>query len=346
MSSRTLRMLVGTAFLVAACNPGGGTAPTSAPGATDPATTAGTGAVEFELRGSSNVGPDTSFGRATEAFGDCLSEGTNGRAELEMFHSATLGSDAEALELAQTGALDFTATTIYSNVISVGTVFDLPYVFNDEDHWKRVTQGAPGQTIKDAGIPSGIRILSFHLGGWRDTYGNTRIDSVEDLQGLKLRTLQSPAYVQFFQALGAVPTPLAFGEVYLALQQGTLDGAETAIPSMFDAKQHEVSQYVAQTRHGLSSVAWAVSESVWQELPADIQAVITSCDAEATEQQITEHIADATRIDELLQDEHGIEYTQPDLEPLRAVARDTVYPALITDEAQQALLQEVIDLGE
>ncbi|MBA2254501.1 MAG: TRAP transporter substrate-binding protein [Chloroflexi bacterium] len=353
ISGRTMRLLVGTTVLVTACNTGGAT-PTATPKASGPAattapaaaTSAGTGTAEFKLRGANAVGPNTSFGRAYETFADCLSTRTNGRVELEIFHSATLGSDAEALELAQTGALDFTETTIYSNVIKVGTVFDLPYLFNDEEHWKKVTQGAPGQVIKDAGIPSGIRILSFHLGGWRDTYGNKKISSAEDLKGMKLRTLQSPAYVQFFQALGAVPTPLAFGEVYLALQQGTLDGAETALPSMYDAKHYEVSKYVAQTHHGLSSVAWVIAEATWKKLPADIQGVVVACDKEATDQQITEQIADATRIDKELQEEKGIEFTKPDLEPLRAIARDKVYTSLITEEGQKALLQQVIDLGK
>ena len=246
------------AAVVMGCQP----AAPGAGGSPSPGTTGG-GAAEFKLRGANAVGPNTAFGRSYDAFAKCLNERTNGRVELQVFHSAQLGSDAEALELAQTGALDFTETTIYSNVIPIGTVFDLPYVFRDIDHWKKVTQGAPGQQIKDAGIAAGLRILSYDLGGWRDVYGNKKISSVEDLRGQKLRTLQSPAYVELFQALGAVPTPLAFGEVYLALQQKTLDGAETALPSMYDAKHHEVAKYVAQTHHGLSSVAWIIAEATW-----------------------------------------------------------------------------------
>ncbi len=331
-------------MLVSACAGG----PTATPGQATPgqATPASTlGEVEFRLRGSSNVGADTSFGRSYDSFADCLNERTNGRVELEIFHAAQLGSDAEALELAQTGALDFTATTLFSNVIPVATVFDLPFLFRDIDHWQRATQGAPGDTIREAGLPVGIRILSYDLGGWRDIYSNTQVNSAEDLRGLRLRTLQSPAYVELFQELGAVPTPLAFGEVYLALQQGTLDGAETALPSMYDANQHEVTQYVAQTHHGLSSVAWTVSESVWTELPTEIQGAIMSCDEERIEQQVREQLEDMERVDRVLQEDEGMTFTQPDPAPFRQAA-EAVYERLITAEAQQQLLQQVLDLAE
>ncbi len=349
--ARPIRGLALVAVLsLAACSTGGGstTAPSASTGATTaPAsgTPSGPVAAEFKLRGANAVGGDTSFGKAYEMFATCLNERTNGLIELEIFHDAQLGSDAEALELAQNGALDFTETTIYSNIIPLGTVFDLPFVFQDEDHWREVTTGAPGQAVIDAGAGSGIKILSYHLGGWRDTYGNVKIESVDDLKGLKLRTLQSPAYVELFQALGATPVPLAFGEVYLALQQGTLDGAETALPSMYDAKHHEVSKFVAQTHHGLSSVVWVIAEATWDKLPADAQTVVVECDREATDFQVETQLADAERIDRDLQEVEGMEFTQPDLAPFRTVAQDQVYPKLITADDQKALLQQVIDLG-
>lgn len=350
LHARPFRGLALVAVLsLAACSPGGGstTAPSAPAGATTAPTEAPPGPVEaeFKLRGANSVGENLPSGKAYEMFATCLNERTNGLIELEIFHAAQLGSDAEALELAQNGALDFTQTTIYSNIIPVGTVFDLPFLFKDEDHWRAVTTGAPGQAIIDAGTGSGIKILSYHLGGWRDIYGSVKIESVDDLKGLKLRTLQSPAYVELFQALGAVPTPLAFGEVYLGLQQGTLDGAETALPSMYDAKHHEVSKYVAQTHHGLSSVVWAISEATWDKLPADAQAVVVECDREATDFQVTTQLAHAERVDRDLQEVEGMEFTQPDLAPFRTVAQEQVYPKLITADDQKALLQQVIEMG-
>lgn len=318
---------------------------TSTPPSSAPSQGAGPVEAEFKLRGANAVGENTSFGKAYEMFADCLNERTNGLVELEIFHAAQLGSDAEALELAQTGALDFTESTIYSNVIPLATVFDLPFLFKDYDHWVKTWAGEPGKAVKAAAAGTGIKILSADLGGWRDTYGNTKIETADDLKGLKLRTLQSPAYVELFQALGATPTPLAFGEVYLALQQGTLDGAETALPSMYDAKHYEVSKYVAQTHHGLSSVVWAISEATWDKLPANAQEAVVSCDAEATEFQRTTQLEDAERIDKVLQEDEGLEFTQPDLAPFRAAAEE-VWEKLVTAEDQKALLQQVVDLGK
>jgi len=338
--TRTQRALVVLAvgLLVAvACAPAA--TPGAAPGSAKVA-------AEFKLRGAHNASKDVSFGQAHEKFATCLNDKTNGLVELKIFHSAQLGSDAETLELLQNGALDFAGSTIFANVISLATVFDLPFLFNDYQHWLKAVDGAPGKAITDAGIPKGFRILSFHLGGWRDVYTNKKkLVTVDDFKGLKLRTIQSPAYVQLFQQIGAVPTPLAFGEVYLALQQGTLDGAETALPSMWDVKHYEVSKYVAQTHHGLSSVMWAIATKTWDKLPASAQKAVVDCNRTATDFQRVQHLADAERIDKALQSEKKIEFTKPDPAPFRAAAQ-VVHEKLVTANDQKALLQQVRDLGK
>jgi len=279
-------------------------------------------------------------------FAQCVNDRTNGLVDIQIFHSATLGSDAAALELLQNGGVDFTESTIFSNAIPLAAVFDLPFLFKDEAHWAKAVDGAPGKAIADAGIEKGIRILSYDIGGWRDIYGNKKIESADDLKGLKIRTLQSPAYVQLFQAIGATPVPLAFTEVYLGLQQATLDLAETALPSMFGSKQYEVSKYVAATHHGLSSVMWAISEQTWQKLPPDAQKVIVECDRERTTFERQQIMADAAAIDKQLQDQYHLEYTHPDRAPFEQAAQTQVYPKVVTSPELQALLQQVIDLGK
>lgn len=333
-------VLVVVAVLVTACAGGSG--------APAPATGAPQAKVEtqFKLRGASNLGKDTADGKAYELFATCLGEKTNGLIELKHFHAASLGSDAETLELAQTGALDFVVTSLYSSVIPVATVFDLPFLWNDYAHWLKGIDGPVGKTVKDAAAGTRIKILDFHLGGWRDVYTTKKkLETAEDFKGLKLRTQQTPAWVQLFQALGAVPTPLAFGEVYLALQQGTLDGAETALPAMWDVKHYEVSKYVAQTHHGLSTNAWVISEQTWNKLPKGAQDAVVECSKTAVTFQRTQKLADAERIDKALQDEKKMVFTKPDPAPFRAAAQQ-VYAKLVTADAQKALVKQVQDLAK
>jgi tripartite ATP-independent transporter DctP family solute receptor len=303
-------------------------------------------ATQFHLRGADANAPEQAGGKSYDQFAQCVNQRSNGLIDLKIFHSAQLGSDAAALELLQNGGLDFTESTIFSNAIPQAAVFDLPFLFKDEAHWAKAVDGAPGKTIADAGIAKGIHILSYDIGGWRDIYGNKKIETAADLKDVKIRTLQSPAYVQLFQALGAVPVPLAFTEVYLGLQQGTLDLAETALPSMVGSKQYEVSKYVAATHHGLSSVMWAISEKTWQSLPKDAQATVVACDAERTAFERKQILTDATAIDTQLQTTNHLEYTHPDRAPFVEAAQTQVYPKVITTPELQTLLQQVIDLGK
>src|SRR5690606_28162185 len=137
------------------------------------ATPTGEADPRLTLRGSSNVSENSSFGKSFEAFAECLASESDGSLDLTMFHSATLGSDPEALELAQVGALDFTSTTLTGNIVPEALVFDLPYVFDDYDHWVSVVDGEPGDHVREQAAVQGLRILSFDLGGWRDTYGTS-----------------------------------------------------------------------------------------------------------------------------------------------------------------------------
>jgi len=298
----------------------------------------------LKLRGANAVGPDSAFGKSYEAFADCLAEKSEGSLELTMFHTSTLGTDAEALELTQTGAVDFTETTLTANVVPQAAVFDLPYVFNDYDHWVRVVDGDPGQLIKDEALKQNLRILSYDLGGWRDVYGTKKIDSMDDFEGKKIRTLQSPAYIGFFEGLGAIPTPLDFTEVYLALQQGTLDAAETALPSMVDAKHYEVAKHVAITHHGMSTVSWAISQQTWDKMSENQQAVVTECDKDRVEMQRSQQLEDMEGINQFLE-EQGVTLTELDTSELSAYAHENVYDDVVSDDASRALLEQVTELG-
>lgn len=297
------------------------------------------------LRASNSVGPDTSFGRSYDAFAECLAERSDGSLNLQVFHSAQLGSDAETLELIQSGALDFTRSSLIANIVPNMGVMDLPYLFDDYEHWVRSVDGEPGEVIREEALGHDVRILSYDLGGWRDVYGNREIDSIDDFKGLKIRTLQTEAYLAFFDELGAVPSPMAFTEVYLALQQGTLDAAETALTSMADAKQQEVTTQVTVTHHGLSASVWIMAEATWQKLDEEQQQVVVECDAERNEMQRTQELEAIDNVQGVLEDA-GMTFTEIDLDELKEIALDRVYPRVIKDAAQQEFVDMIRDLAE
>ena len=189
------------------------------------------------MRLSHAITEDTPRHRGAKVFADRLAELSGGEIKVEIYANSQLGSEAQTLQGLQTGTMDFGIIATYANVVPKGRIFELPFLFRDYDHWLQTTTGAPGQEVSTSAGGSGLAVLGYWFGGWRDIYGNREIRAIEDFNGLKIRTQQTPAYVQLFQAAGAIPTPIAWPETYLALQQGTVDASETGLSYVLDAKQ-------------------------------------------------------------------------------------------------------------
>jgi TRAP-type transport system periplasmic protein len=232
---------------------------------------------------------------------------------------------------------------VYTNAVKIGTVLDLPFLFRDLDHWKKAVEGKPGQTVAAAAPAAGVRILNWNVGGWRDTYGTKPFNSLEDFKGLKIRTQQAAALVEFFKAIGAIPTPIAWPETYLALQQRTVDAAETALPSMYDAKQYEVAKYAVETHHSQSNVPMLISEQKWATLSPDVQQALMTAAKEAATVQHQAYQEEAEGIVKLLKDK-GVTFNTPDLTPFRETAKREVHAKMVTDPAEKALLEDVLGL--
>ena len=212
---------------------------------------------------------DTHVGKGAQHFVKRMSELTGGQVTVRLFPNSGLGSEQQALEGMQAGTVDMGLITVYTNAVKVGVVLDLPFLFRDVAHWKKSVDGPPGRAIAETAPAAGVRILAWYLGGWRDVYGSKPMRSVDDFKGLKIRTQQAVALVEFFKAIGAIPTPIAWPETYLALQQKTVDAAETALWAMYDAKQYEVAKFAVETHHSQSNIPVMISEQRWKTLPPD-----------------------------------------------------------------------------
>ena len=283
---------------------------------------------------------DTHVGKGATHFVNRMKELTNGQVNVLLFPNSGLGSEQQALEGMQAGTVDMGLITVFTNAVKVGVVLDLPFLFRDVTHWKKSVEGAPGRAIAETAPAAGVRILAWYLGGWRDVYGSKAIRGVDDFKGLKIRTQQAVALVEFFKAVGAIPTPIAWPEVYLALQQKTVDAAETALWAMYDAKQYEVAKFAVETHHAQSNIPVMMSEQKWKTLSPEIQQALVKAAIESADVQQKAYQQEADAMVAKLK-EKGITFTTPDLAPFRDVAKKAVHQKLVTDPAQKTILAEI-----
>jgi tripartite ATP-independent transporter DctP family solute receptor len=205
---------------------------------------------------------------------ELLREKSNGTVALEIFPNGQLGSETQCIEQLQHGALDLTksSTAPLENFIPELSVLGIPYVFRDEVHFWRVLEGDVGKSLLVAGCDIGLRGLCFYDAGARSFYTSTTPILVpEDLHGLKIRVQESKTAMDMVTALGGSPTPIAYGELYTALQQRMVDGAENNPPSFFTNRHYEVCKHYSLDEHTRVPDILLIGESAWQQLPPQIQ---------------------------------------------------------------------------
>jgi tripartite ATP-independent transporter DctP family solute receptor len=207
--------------------------------------------------------------RAMEVMAARLRELSGGRLELRIHPAEQLGSERECLELLQIGSLAMTkvSASVMENFAPALRVFGVPYLFRDDAHRFAVLDGPVGEELLRAGVPLRLRGLAWYDSGSRSFYTVDRaVRGPGDLEGLKIRTQESPTAMAMVQGFGAAATPLAWGELYTALQQGVVDGAENNPPSFFLSRHFEVARHYVLDEHTAVPDVLLVSESVWQQL--------------------------------------------------------------------------------
>ncbi|HEY9288830.1 MAG TPA: TRAP transporter substrate-binding protein [Candidatus Dormibacteraeota bacterium] len=299
---------------------------------------------KLSLRINHGITADSYEGQALDYFAKRVSDLTGGQVTVQVFHNAQLGDDEQSLTEVQTGTLDMSLDSLYENAVTAGTVFDLPFLFPDEATWAKAVTGKPGQLVKNSATGASLHLLGLWMGGWRDEYGNRPLHSIDDFKGLKIRTIQVKAYVKLFSAIGAVSTPMPFSQVYLALQQHTIDAAETDLQSMYSAKQYEVVKYASRTHHGLSTVGLIVNQQRWDGLPQNVRNVLQQAESDAFKMDLQKYDQVNDQVQQQLEAK-GITFTKVDTAPIRAIAKSQVYPEIVTDATQNQVLQAVENLS-
>jgi tripartite ATP-independent transporter DctP family solute receptor len=215
--------------------------------------------------------------KAVEYMGRLLEERTGGRLGIKVYAGGQLGSETDTLEITSFGGLDFNRVNLAPlNSVEPATIpFSLPFVFESVEHMRRTADGPVGEEVLASLEPHGLIGLCFYDSGARSFYNTQRaIASPADMRGLKVRVPASDLYVAMVNALGANAVPIPFGEVYQALAQGVIDGAENNWPSFQSARHYEVARFYSLTEHLLTPEVLVMSKVGWDRLsPPDRELV-------------------------------------------------------------------------
>ncbi|HWP35358.1 MAG TPA: TRAP transporter substrate-binding protein [Thermodesulfobacteriota bacterium] len=221
--------------------------------------------------------PNSLFDISTTEFARRVNAELRGRVEVKVFHSSQLGTDEQMVRGVRIGAPElFLPSTIMSTVEPKFGVFEMPYLIVGREHMKRVAEHPAVQQALFAGLPAkGMRVLGVWENGFRHITNNVRpIAKPEDLRGIKLRVPGGVWRVKMFQAYGANPSPMAFAEVYSALQAGVMDGQENPLSQIWSGRLHEVQKFLSLSGHVYTPAYLVIGEEVWQRLAPDVRATL------------------------------------------------------------------------
>jgi TRAP-type transport system periplasmic protein len=233
-----------------------------------------------------SANPGSLIALTSESFTRRVNETLKGRVEVKLFPSSQLGTDEQMIKGVRAGTLEmFVPSTIMSTVEAKYGVFEMPYLVKDWNHMRKVAASPEIHRALFEPLPSkGVRVLAFWENGFRHITTNARpIVKPEDLKGIKLRVPSGVWRVKMFKLYGANPTPLAYAEVYSALQAGVMDGQENPFAQIWSGRFHEVQKYLSLTGHVYSPAFPAVGEKWWQSLPADVRAALERVAVETQE---------------------------------------------------------------
>ncbi|MBB6448655.1 tripartite ATP-independent transporter DctP family solute receptor [Geomicrobium halophilum] len=218
-------------------------------------------------------------------FGELLTEKTDDF-NVEVYHSAQIAADLVATEMVQNGDLDITITStspVMNNIPEYG-VFDLPFVIPDEEVADEVLDGEFGDQMLDILEDQDLVGLAWWENGFRNLTNDVRpVESIDDLEGLTLRTMETDIHLDSWSEMGANPTPMAFDELYTGLQQGTIEGQENPYPIINLEGYHEVQQYLSATNHVYTPYIFLFSKQIWDELTPEQQEAIAESAYETRE---------------------------------------------------------------
>ena len=253
---------------------------------------------------------------AVQRMGRKLEAATNGRISIQMFPAMQLGGEKEMIEQAQVGALQIARISVgaMGPVVDDLNVFNLPFIFRDEAHMRKVIDGPIGQDLLDrisSAPTSRLIVLGWMDAGTRNVYSDKPVTKPADLKGMKIRTMGNPIFVETMNAMGGNGVAMGFNELYQALQTGVVDGAENNEPTVLAQNHYQVKKVYSLTGHLIIPEIFVFSKRTWDTLSKEDQALLKKFSREAQMEQ--RELWDAmVRDAETKLKGHGVQFVKAD----------------------------------
>ena len=236
--------------------------------------------------------------------------------EVQIFPNELLGSQTKAIELTQTGAIDFVlvGTPNLENFAKVYEIFSMPYLFTSEEAYHAaMNDSAYMKKIYESTDETGLRVVTWYNVGTRNFYAKKAINTPDDLKGLKIRVQQSPASVNMANAFGAAASPMSFGEVYTAIQQGVIDGAENNELALTDNKHGEVAKYYSYTMHQMIPDVLIANYKLLNDMSEEDREVFEEAARLSTETELKDWETDVETAKKTAEEDMGVQFIYPDI---------------------------------
>lgn len=254
------------------------------------------------------------------AFKEYVEEKLGDKYEVQIFPNELLGSAQKAIELTQTGAIDFVVagTANLETFADVYEIFSMPYLFDSEEVYKSVMQDTDYmEKVYESTDEAGFRVVTWYNAGTRNFYGKTPIKTPEDLKGKKIRVQQSPASVEMVKAFGAAAAPMGFGEVYTAIQQGVIDGAENNELALTNNKHGEVAKYYSYNKHQMVPDMLIGNLKFLNGLSSEEREVFEQAALLSTEVEMEEWDKQVEEAKDIAQNQMGVEFIDVDVQAFK-----------------------------
>ena len=273
-----------------------------------------TSADKYTMKMHLSIGENDPVYASAKWFSDTVGEKTNGNVTVELYPSSSLGNTADCLEGLSLGICNI----VYESIANLGSLSILsnidaaPYLYTSVDHWKNVWYGDVGKNIlSQIGDESNMEIMGAALQGVRVMCTNKKVSTPDDVKGFKLRVPTIPMYLDTWTWLGATPTPLGGSEVFTALQQGTVDGAENGMTNVYSLSWYEATKYITETNHVYATDSFIFDKDYFNSLPEDYQKIIRSA-AEIAGQICTENVMQTAEENAQAMKDAGLEFIETD----------------------------------
>ncbi|MFS0785592.1 TRAP transporter substrate-binding protein [Shouchella sp. 1P09AA] len=282
------------------------------------------------MRIANTTPEDRSLSQALYQFAERLGEETNDSIQVEVYTNGQIGGDRELFEGMQFNTIQGAtmSTGPIAQFVPTFNVLELPFLFEDEENAYELLDGPIGQDLLEELEPQKVIGINYFENGFRVLTNNEKeIETLEDVQGLDLRTLENRWHMQIWSELGANPTPMNYGEVYIGLEQGTITGQENPIGNVVNSHFYEVQQYLTMTNHIYNASPFMVSEAFWETLTED-------------ERQAVEKVADEVQYNQRLANQQEAEESRRYLEERGIIISE------LTNEERQRWITETNPVRE